>query len=29
VHEPRNIPETRRIAAVKGAERVRILEATL
>lgn len=27
VHEPRSISETRRIAAVKGAERVRILEA--
>jgi O-methyltransferase involved in polyketide biosynthesis len=29
VHEPREIPETREIAAVKGAERVRILEATI
>jgi O-methyltransferase involved in polyketide biosynthesis len=28
VHEPHEIPETREIAAVKGAERVRILEAS-
>ena len=28
VHEPREIPETLEISAVKGAERVRILEAT-
>jgi O-methyltransferase involved in polyketide biosynthesis len=28
VHEPREIPETREISAVKGAERVRVLEAS-
>ncbi|PTU31561.1 class I SAM-dependent methyltransferase [Stenotrophobium rhamnosiphilum] len=28
VHEPRDIPETREIAATKGADRVRVLEAT-